>query len=251
MFKNIAFLLFFISNFIYSQETVKGIVTDENNQPLFGANVFWFNTAIGTTTDENGNFSIKKSPETTFLVVSYIGFETKKIEITSNTISVVLKEVNTLKEVTITKTKKGTEHSLYKVQNVQVMGQKELLKAACCNLSESFSTNPSIDVNFSDAVTGNRQIKMLGLTSPYILIAEENIPSVRGASQAYGLSFVPGTWVESIQITKGAGSVINGYESISGQINYEVLKPSNDIPFFLNAYASQDERYEINTHFLE
>ena len=249
MFKNIAFLLFFVSQFIYSQETIKGIVTDENNQPLLGANVFWFNTAIGTTTDENGNFTIKKSPETTFLVISYIGFETKKIEITSNTISVVLKEVNTLKEVVVSKTKKGTEHSLYKVQNVQVMGQKELLKAACCNLSESFSTNPSIDVNFSDAVTGNRQIKMLGLTSPYILIAEENIPSVRGASQAYGLSFVPGTWVESIQITKGAGSVINGYESISGQINYEVLKPSNDIPFFLNAYASQDERYEINTHF--
>jgi len=127
MFKKIAFLLFFVSQFIYSQETIKGIVTDEKNQPLLGANVFWFNTSIGTTTDENGNFSIKKSLETTFLVVSYIGFETKKIEITSGTISVVLKEVNTLKEVTISKTKKGTEHSLYKVQNVQVMGQKELL----------------------------------------------------------------------------------------------------------------------------
>jgi outer membrane receptor for ferrienterochelin and colicin len=204
-------LLFFISSFASAQETIKGIVTDENNQPLLGANVFWFNTAIGTTTDENGNFSIKKSTETTFLVVSYIGFETKKMEVTSNTISVILKDVNALKEVVVSKSKKGTEHSLYKVQNIQVMGQKELLKAACCNLSESFSTNPSIDVNFSDAVTGNRQIKMLGLTSPYILIAEENIPSVRGASQAYGLSFVPGTWVESIQITKGAGSVINGY----------------------------------------
>ena len=187
MFKNIAFLLFFVSQFIYSQETIKGTVKDENNQPLLGANVFWFNTAIGTTTDENGNFSIKKSPETIFLVVSYIGFETKKIEVTSNTISVVLKEVNTLKEVVVSKTKKGTEHSLYKVQNIQVMGQKELLKAACCNLSESFSTNPSIDVNFSDAVTGNRQIKMLGLTSPYILIAEENIPAVRGARHSVSL----------------------------------------------------------------
>ena len=249
MFKNIAFLLFFISNLIYSQETVKGIVTDENNQPLFGANVFWLNSSLGTITDENGKFSLKNSTETTFLVVSYIGFETQKIEVTTNSIAVILKETTTLKDVTVTKTKKSTEQSLYKVTNVQVMGQKELLKAACCNLSESFSTNPSIDVNFSDAVTGNRQIKMLGLTSPYILIAEENIPSVRGASQAYGLSFVPGTWVESIQITKGAGSVINGYESISGQINYEVLKPVNDIPFFLNAYASQDERYEINTHF--
>ena len=223
MYKNIAFLLFFACNFLYSQETLKGIVLDENNQPLFGANVFWFNTSVGTITDENGTFALKKSSETNSLIISYIGYETQRIDVTSNSISVLLKEAVTLKEVTVSKTKKSTEQSLYKVQNVQVMGQKELLKAACCNLSESFSTNPSIDVNFSDAVTGNRQIKMLGLTSPYILITEENIPSVRGASQAYGLSFVPGTWVESIQITKGAGSVINGFESISGQINYEIL----------------------------
>ena len=192
--------------------------------------MFWFNTAVGTTTDENGNFSIKKSPESNFLVVSYVGFETKKIEVTSTTISVVLKEVNTLKEVVVSKLKRNRT-LVIQSSKCSSHGTKELLKAACCNLSESFSTNPSIDVNFSDAVTGNRQIKMLGLTSPYILIAEENIPSVRGASQAYGLSFVPGTWVESIQITKGAGSVINGYESISGQINYEILKPTNDIPF--------------------
>jgi outer membrane receptor for ferrienterochelin and colicin len=90
---------------------------------------------------------------------------------------------------------------------------------------------------------------MLGLTSPYLMITEENIPSVRGASQAYGLSFTPGTWVESIQITKGAGSVVNGYESISGQINTELIKPLNDIPFFFNAYGSTDSRYEVNTHF--
>ena len=249
MFKKITFLLLLFSFVSYAQESIKGTVKDENNQPLLGANVFWQNTSTGTSTDENGQFTLKKSDETTFLVISYIGFETKKVEATANNISIILKEVSTLKEVTVSKVKKATEQSLYKVTNVQVMGQKELLKAACCNLSESFSTNPSIDVNFSDAVTGNRQIKMLGLTSPYILIAEENIPSVRGASQAYGLSFVPGTWVESIQITKGAGSVINGYESISGQINYELLKPLNDIPFFLNAYASQDERFELNTHF--
>ena len=250
MFKNIVFVLFFISTFASAQETIMGIVTDENNQPLIGANVAWQNSISVTKTDENGNFSIVKSTEVSVLEISYEGFETQKIVVNSTeSLTITLKEVNSLKEITISKTKKSTEHSLYKVANVQTMGQKELLKAACCNLSESFSTNPSIDVNFSDAVTGNRQIKMLGLTSPYILIADENIPSVRGASQAYGLSFVPGTWVESIQITKGAGSVINGYESISGQINYEVLKPATDVPFFLNLFASQDERYEINTHF--
>jgi outer membrane receptor for ferrienterochelin and colicin len=233
-----------------AQETIKGIVIDANKQPISGANVMWLNTTISTNTSTTGNFSIAKSSESSFLIVSVAGYETQQIAVaTLENLTIVLKEINSLQAVTVSKTRKSTEHSLYKVTNVQTMGQKELLKAACCNLSESFSTNPSIDVNFSDAVTGNRQIKMLGLTSPYILIAEENIPAVRGASQAYGLSFVPGTWVESIQITKGAGSVINGYESISGQINYEVLKPVNDIPFFLNAYASQDQRYEINTHF--
>src|SRR5690606_36162268 len=145
--------------------------------------------------------------------------------------------------------KKNTERS--GITNSQTMNSGELLKAACCNLAESFETNPSIDVNFSDAISGSKQIKMLGLTSPYILIAEENIPSVRGASQAYGLSFTPGTWVESIQVTKGAGSVVNGFESISGQINTELIKPSDDLPFFLNLYGSTDSRFEVNAHFSE
>ncbi|MBC7523886.1 MAG: TonB-dependent receptor plug domain-containing protein [Flavobacterium sp.] len=154
-----------------------------------------------------------------------------------------------LDTVKIVTANKGLKKSLKTVSNTTVVSGKELLKAACCNLAESFETNPSIDVNFADALTGTKQIKMLGLTSPYLLITEENIPSVRGASQAYGLSFTPGTWVESIQITKGAGSVINGYESISGQINTELIKPLKDIPFFLNAYGSTDSRYELNTHF--
>lgn len=154
-----------------------------------------------------------------------------------------------LDEVKIDIKQKGIKKSLTKTANTSVVTSKELLKAACCNLAESFETNPSIDVNFSDALTGTKQIKMLGLTSPYLMITEENIPSVRGASQAYGLSFTPGTWVDNMQITKGAGSVVNGYESISGQINTELIKPLNDIPFFFNAYGSTDSRYEVNTHF--
>lgn len=154
-----------------------------------------------------------------------------------------------LEEVKIQVTQKGIKKSLKGASNTTLVTSKELLKAACCNLAESFETNPSIDVNFSDALTGTKQIKMLGLTSPYIMITEENIPSVRGASQAYGMSFTPGTWVESIQITKGAGSVVNGYESISGQINTELLKPIDDIPFFLNAYGDNSSRFELNTHF--
>ncbi len=155
----------------------------------------------------------------------------------------------TLQAVKVTTKNKGLQKSSKITANTTLVTNKELLKAACCNLAESFETNPSIDVNFSDALTGTKQIKMLGLTSPYLMIAEENIPSVRGASQAYGLSFTPGTWIESIQITKGAGSVVNGYESISGQINTELIKPINNIPFFLNTYGSTDSRFELNTHF--
>ena len=156
---------------------------------------------------------------------------------------------DTLKTVKVEANKRGLKKSISGTANTTLVTSKELLKAACCNLAESFETNPSIDVNFSDALTGTKQIKMLGLTSPYIMITEENIPSVRGASQAYGLSFTPGTWVESIQITKGAGSVVNGFESISGQINTELIKPLKDIPFYLNAYGSTDSRFELNTHF--
>ena len=133
--------------------------------------------------------------------------------------------------------------------NAFTVNQEELLKAACCNLAESFETNPSIDISFSDALTGARQIEMLGLQSPYLLITQENIPSVRGASQVFGMTFTPGTWVESIQISKGAGSVVNGFESISGQINAELVKPFTDNKFFVNAYGSQMGRLELNTHF--
>lgn len=165
------------------------------------------------------------------------------------TVSFITFSQEKLDTVKVVGSRKGIRKSLTKTANTSVVSSKELLKAACCNLAESFETNPSIDVNFSDALTGTKQIKMLGLTSPYLMITEENIPSVRGASQAYGLSFTPGTWVESIQITKGAGSVVNGYESISGQINTELIKPLKDIPFFLNAYGSSDSRFELNTHF--
>src|SRR5690606_14795783 len=141
------------------------------------------------------------------------------------------------------------QRSLFNVQNVVTVDNREMLKAACCNLSESFETNPAVDVNISDAVTGAKQIQMLGLNSPYLLFTQENMPSIRGASQIYGLSFIPGSWIESIQITKGSGSVLNGLESISGQINSELVKPLTDRNLFLNMYANNYGRYELNARY--
>ena len=233
----------------FAQQFSKGTVVDEANLPLMGAEVYWNGTQIGASTDDNGTFTLKRTENSNTLVISYVGYKTKTVKVTnSEALHIQLEPQSALEEVVVTQKRANTMKSQWQVANLHTMSSGELLKAACCNLSESFSTNPSIDVNFSDAVTGNKQIKMLGLTSPYILMAEENIPAMRGASQAYGLSFVPGTWIESIQITKGAGSVINGYESISGQINYEIEKPINARPFFLNLYASEDSRYELNAH---
>lgn len=252
--KNIITILLLLPLVTFSQSVFKGMVMDKNNPKdnlgVYGANVYWLGTTVGTTTNEKGWFTIPYKKSYKKLVISYVGYKTDTLTITSlKPIHHFLKAENELEEVTVSVKKNATQKSYLQTQNVFTVNSDELLKAACCNLSESFETNPSIDVNFSDALTGTKQIRMLGLTSPYLLITQENIPSVRGASQAFGLTFIPGTWVESIQITKGAGSVVNGYESISGQINTELVKPFSDNKFFLNAYSSLNGRLELNTHF--
>ncbi len=230
------------------------MIMDKNNPKdnlgVYGASVYWLNTNVGVTTNEKGWFTIPYKSNYKKLVVSFVGYKTDTITINNlKPIHHFITESNTLKEVSVNAKKSATQKSYLQAQNLVTINSEELLKAACCNLSESFETNPSIDVNFSDALTGTKQIQMLGLTSPYLLITQENIPSIRGAAQAFGLTFTPGTWVESIQITKGAGSVINGFESISGQINAELVKPSRDHNFFLNAYGALGGRLELNTHF--
>jgi len=236
-----------------SQESVSGKILEVNNKNqdigLAGANVYWLNTEVGTVTNIDGDFTLLYKPEYRKLIISYVGFKTDTLTITTpKKIKYWLKPTDSLDAITLKSRKQTTSRSYIKAANLINVSSDELLKAACCNLSESFETNPSIDVNFADAITGTRQIKMLGLTTPYILVATENIPSIRGASQAYGLSFIPGTWVESIQITKGAGSVVNGFESIAGQINAELVKPLTDDKLFLNVYGATSERMEINTH---
>lgn len=242
------FLLISLS--LFAQKELKGVIKDNNNLEIFGANIYWLNTSIGTTTNEKGEFKIPYKKEYEKLVISFVGYKTDTITVNNLTpVRHYLTESNTLEEVAVSAKKSSTQRSYLQTQNLVTINSDELLKAACCNLSESFETNPSIDVNFSDALTGTKQIQMLGLTSPYLLITQENIPSIRGAAQAFGLTFTPGTWVESIQITKGAGSVVNGFESISGQINTELVKPSTNHKFYFNTYGAVGGRLEFNTHF--
>ena len=221
----------------------------KDNLGVEGASVHWLNTNVSAITNKKGWFTIPYKKSYKKLIVSYLGYKTDTVTITNlKPIHHFLTQEGELGEVTVRTQKKATFKSTLVTANMFTVNSEELLKAACCNLAESFETNPSIDVSFSDALTGTKQIQMLGLTSPYLLITQENIPSVRGASQVFGLTFTPGTWVESIQISKGAGSVVNGFESISGQINAELVKPFSDNKFFLNAYSSINGRLELNTH---
>ena len=150
-----------------------------------------------------------------------------------------------LQNVTVTSRRAGTRRVGGPV-NAVLINREELFKAACCNLGESFTTNPSVDVNYSDAATGAKQIKLLGLSGTYVQMLTENLPNFRGAAAPYSLGYVPGPWMKSIQVSKGASSVRNGYESITGQINVDYLKPEDEEGVTVNLYGDTDSRLEAN-----
>lgn len=235
------------------QSRVSGVVIEETLDgkfhPIPVANVYWLGTQEGTVTDTNGYFEIDRIQDARRLVISYVGYRSDTITVEQpNKLTIVLKQANTLGEVDVIYRQKGTEISYMDPLKTEVMGEKELYKAACCNLSESFETNPSIDVAFTDAVTGTKQIQMLGLDGKYTQITREQIPDVRGLSSVQGLTYIPGSWVKSIQLNKGAGSVANGYESVTGQINVELQKPEESEKWFLNGYVNQGGRSELNVN---
>ncbi|MBT8234364.1 MAG: TonB-dependent receptor, partial [Bacteroidia bacterium] len=227
-------------------------INDKGNKtPLIGASVKLGDTNVGTTTDLVGHFRIDNSDaHADTIQVSYIGFETKTIALEEKgVVEITLNTGHQLETVEVVYKKRTTEVSFIKSINSETITREELCKAACCNLSESFETNPSVDVSFPDAITGTRQIQMLGLAGPYVQITRELMPDVRAMSTIYGLSMTPGPWIQSIQLIKGAGSVVNGFESLTGQINVELKKPERGDKFFLNGYMNAAGRTELNSNY--
>jgi outer membrane receptor for ferrienterochelin and colicin len=248
----IYFLTFMVSLSLLAQEdTVRGVVQEVlptgKKSPVIGASVFWLGTTKGTVTDTNGIFRLATEPRRYKLVISFVGYRSDTLTVVGeNDLQVILQSENTLQEVEVAASKSSTFTDYLSPAATKIMTEKELFKAACCNLSESFETNPSVDVAFSDAVTGTKQIQMLGLAGIYTQITTENMPGIRGLASNYGLSYIPGTWIESIQVTKGTGSVINGYESMAGQINVELKKPQTAEKLYANIYGNQMGRLEGN-----
>lgn len=239
-----------------SAQQISGTVFTKNDkgvkEALPGVNVFWQGTMIGVATDTDGKFHLPapaKLPAS--LVIAMMGFSNDTITISSvqTGMEIILSGSVNLKEVSVEARQNSSSYSTFRPINTEVISGKELLKAACCNLSESFSTNASVDVAFTDAVSGAKKIQMLGLDGVYTQVLSENLPMLRGLSAAYGLNYIPGTWIENIMVTKGTGSVVNGYESISGQINLEFLKPAEiKERLFINLYANEKARLEANVH---
>lgn len=235
-----------------AQEKIKGRVVEKlengTESPIIGANVYWEGTTIGVASDKDGYYLIpapEQYPAT--LVVSFVGYQhySEKIKKWGHYHVVLVPSVE-LQEVKVQGKVNTTQISTIQTLNTQTLSTGELEKAACCNLSESFSTNATVDVTFTDAVSGAKQIQMLGLDGIYTQITQENVPLIRGISSVYGLNYVPGTWIESIQIIKGAGSVVNGFESLAGQINLEYFKPETAPKFYYNLYVNQEGKFENN-----
>jgi len=216
--------------------------------PLIGANIRFEGASEGTTTDLEGYFELDNEGHYEAIVISYVGYEDQVIMLEDEFLEVTLADGHQLETVEITYRRKTTEVSYVNTINVETITREELCKAACCNLSESFETNPSVDVSFNDAVTGTKQIQMLGLAGPYVQITRELLPDVRGMNTIFGLNMTPGPWIESIQLIKGTGSVVNGHESIAGQINVELKKPEKGELLHVNGFANNGGRLEINTN---
>ena len=233
-----------------AQRTITGKVVDaDNNSPLIGASLYWKNTTAGTTTTTDGSFSIRRVNGFETLVVDYLGYDIAEIEVgkEENSLDIRLKpSAVDIDEVVVEGQQRGNYAKSGGITRQEQISFAGLCKMACCSLAESFENSASVTVGYSDAISGARQIKMLGLAGTYTQILDENRPIMQGAGAAYGLSYTPGMWLNSIQVSKGVASVTAGHEAITGQINLEHRKPTDDERFFLNLYFDSELRPEIN-----
>ena len=235
-----------INGYVYTIDSLRHEI------PLSGASIYFKGTRIGTTTNKNGEFSIKYNPnDSVFLMVTNIGFVKDSALITGNAenteFEFLLKEDKVqLKEVSVTACNIGTTFSKTTILKTENISHTGLIKMACCNLSESFENSATMTVGYADAISGAKQVQLLGLSGIYGQMLAENIPTMRGLSSTFGWVNTPGAWLESIQISKGASSVVNGYESVTGQINLEFKKPDKIENLYADFYADYYSKYETN-----
>lgn len=255
--KTIKFLLIIsLLSFVtlgFAQNIIEGTVYEEVNgkrQPLPGANVYWKIANVGTVTDEHGHYSIEIHPTYKCLVFSFVGYVNDTVHHMAEPqhYDHVMSTPITLSEVEVAARQKAQYVNALDPMHVEHITGEALRRCACCSLAESFETNASVDVAYADAVTGAKQIELLGLSGLYTQMMTENMPNFRGLASAFGLGYVPGTWMHGISVSKGTSSVRNGYESISGQINVDFKEPQDDHAekVFINGFVNSMAMTELN-----
>lgn len=244
------FVAFQYTGFAQEKQKIKIKVSDKTTgEMLYGANVQWLDTTIGATTDEYGIAELNVAgalPKK--IIVSYIGYQDDTIEVHHQTeMNITLDPAISLEEVKIKGKRQTNFISSINPLKTEMIDAGELKKAACCNLSESFQTNASVDVNYSDAVTGAKEIKLLGLNGTYVQNLLEGIPVMRGVTATFGLDNIPAPWIKSISVSKGVPSVKNSYEGITGSMNVEFKNSFNDsTKLFFDMFGNQNARIETN-----
>lgn len=243
-------MLFLLGTIYNYAASVRGKIVNQHGKAVPGIHVYWEKTNHGTVSDAKGEFQIGAESSTNKLIVSGVSFQSDTLVVSHSQEPLLIKlnETIELRELSVVQQGPGVLKPRFVLLQTEKITAHELTKAACCNLSESFETNPSVDVSYSDAATGAKQLKLLGLSGTYVQMLTENIPNLRGLSSAYGMSYIPGPWIESINLSKGTGSVVNGYEAFTGQINVEYKKPQTSEVVAANMFASDAGRVEANVN---
>ncbi len=256
--KILTFSILLLNTYIYvcaqqpaaAPEKLFGLVTNEREEILAGASVIWKGAKRGVIADSAGHFWLSRREKPSILVVTYAGYTPVEVEILPEETQVWVEITGAaqLQTVVISEHRFGNAVSTLNPRNVESINSKELRKAPCCNLSESFETNGAIDVTYADAVTGVKEIQLLGLRGIYSQFLLENRPTMTGIATPFAFEYIPGTWLDGIVLAKGASTVKNGFMGITGQINADLVKPMTDKPLFFNAFTSTEGRGEVNLH---
>ncbi len=244
----LAFLLFPLAGM--AQNITGRVIDAQTGGALPGASISWEGTTSGTTSLADGSFTLARNSASSTLTIKFLGYTTQQIDVAADTDGLTVKmqpdDEVAIDAVMIETRQRGNYAKQSGITRNEQISFAGLCKMACCNLAESFENSASVTVGYSDAISGARQIKMLGLAGTYTQILDENRPIMQGAGASYGLSYTPGMWLNSIQVSKGVASVTAGHEAITGQINLEHRKPTDDERMFLNLYFDSELRPEIN-----
>jgi len=244
----IVLLPFFTFAQVSQNQLIKGEVKDLNGEPIIGATIYWKESTIGTTSDNNGIFEIIRGNNDT-LIVGFVGLKTDTILVFENTyLNIKLIESLSLDEIIINEKRSDSYISDINPIKVEVITEHELQKAACCDLSACFDTEASVESKTTNILTNSKELRIFGLSGTYNQVLVDGMPLIQGITHTYGISSIPGTLVNTIYVAKGANSVLQGYESISGQINVILKEPDQTDKLLINGYVNSffEHQYNLN-----